>query len=125
MSHCALVVSKKKNLLLVSSRTNPIKAMFLSIDPVPNLHSISAAHPSRSCFPTSPLSESGNHFPCESCCDLIHRISRSFIEIYHVILLSAITHSQVLNVDQSDISFMVVLILFPPRIMTLFYRFYL
>jgi hypothetical protein len=76
----------EKNCCLVSSCTNPIKAMFLSLDLVPNLHSISAAHPSRSCFPTSPSSESGNHFPCESCCDLIHRISRSFIRIYQVIL---------------------------------------
>jgi hypothetical protein len=38
----------------MSSCTNSIKAMFLSIDPVPNLHSISATHPSRSCFPTYP-----------------------------------------------------------------------
>jgi hypothetical protein len=59
----------KKICCLVSSCPNPIypisKAMFLSMDPVPNLHSISVAHPSRSCFHTSPLFESGNHFPCD------------------------------------------------------------
>jgi hypothetical protein len=76
----SLCTCVKKNLLLVSSCSNPIKAMFPSIDPVPNLHSISAAHPSRSCFPTSPLSESGNLFPCESCCGLIIQISGSFID---------------------------------------------
>jgi hypothetical protein len=63
---------------LVSSCTNPIKAMFLSIDHVLNLHSFFVAQPSRSCFPTSPLSESSNHFPCESRCGFIIQISRSF-----------------------------------------------
>jgi hypothetical protein len=90
---------------LMYSCTNPIMAMFLSIDPIPNLHSISVAHPSRSCFPTSPSSESGNHFPGESCGDLIHQIFRSFIEIYHVVLLSGITRSHVSDVDQPNILF--------------------
>jgi hypothetical protein len=86
--------------------------MFLPIDHVPNLHSISTADPSRSCFPTSPLSECGNHFPDESCCDLIHRISRSSIGIYHVVLLSSITCSHVSDVDQPNILFLVNLMLF-------------
>jgi hypothetical protein len=40
---------------LVSSCTNPIKAMFLSIDLVPNLHNLSSAHPKRSHVTTSPF----------------------------------------------------------------------
>jgi hypothetical protein len=98
--------------LLVSSCANHVQAMFLSTDPVPNLHSISTAHPSRSCFPTSPSSESGNHFPGETCGDLIHQISRSFIEIYHIILLSGISRSHVSDVDQPNILFLVNLMLF-------------
>jgi hypothetical protein len=38
----------KKNCCLVSSCANPIKAMFLSIDPIPNLHNLFGAHPNRS-----------------------------------------------------------------------------
>jgi hypothetical protein len=40
-------------LCLVSSCINPIKVMFLSIDPVPNLHNLSGARPNRSHSTTS------------------------------------------------------------------------
>jgi hypothetical protein len=45
----------QKNCCLVSSCANPIKAMFLSIDPVPKLYNISIDHPSRTYLPTSPF----------------------------------------------------------------------
>jgi hypothetical protein len=43
----------QKKHCLVSSCANPIKAMFLSIDPVPNLDNLSSAHPNRSHSTTS------------------------------------------------------------------------
>jgi hypothetical protein len=43
----------KKICCLVSSCANPIKAIFLSIDPVSNLHKLSCAHPNRSHVTTS------------------------------------------------------------------------
>jgi hypothetical protein len=42
VSLCTCIV--KKILLLVSSCANPIQAMFLSIDPVPNFPNLSGAH---------------------------------------------------------------------------------
>ena len=52
-SPCALVASKKNR--LVSSCANPIKAMFLSIDPILNLRNLSSARPKRSHATTSPF----------------------------------------------------------------------
>jgi hypothetical protein len=66
----------QKNCCLVSSCANPIKAMFLSIDPVPKLYNISIDHPSRSCLPPLLSHGSGDLFPCESCCGF--RIPGSF-----------------------------------------------
>jgi hypothetical protein len=47
---------------LVSSCANPIKAMFLSIDPVPTLHNTSGAHPKRSHVTTTLSPGSSNLF---------------------------------------------------------------
>jgi hypothetical protein len=52
VSLCTCCVKKKS---LVSSCANPIKAMFLPIDPVPNLHNLSGARPKRPHATTSPF----------------------------------------------------------------------
>jgi hypothetical protein len=50
-SLCTWLCQKKHR--LVSSCANHDQAMFLSIDPVPNLHNLSGAHPNRSRATTS------------------------------------------------------------------------
>jgi hypothetical protein len=52
----------KKICCLVSSCPNPIKAMFPSIDPIPNLHKLSATHPNRSHATTSLSTWTGKSF---------------------------------------------------------------
>ena len=55
---------------------------------------------------------SSNLFLCESCCDLIIQISGPFKWFCPIIWLSAITRSQVSDVDQPNILFLVNLMLF-------------
>jgi hypothetical protein len=52
VSLCTCCVKKNH---LVSSCANPIKAMFLSIDPIPNLRNLSSARPKRSHATASPF----------------------------------------------------------------------
>jgi hypothetical protein len=97
----------------VSSRANPIKAMFLSIDHVPKLYNISIDHPSRSCLPTSPFAWIWWSLSLWIILWLYHPNLRIPYWSYPIIWISAITCSQVSDVDlpKSLIFFILILVL--------------